>query len=173
MNLNNIVKQTGKYDHLITHDNKNIKGFFRDYRWMSNFHRCDVEYEGLIYPSSENAYQAAKVVESDRNGFLKCTPSESKHLWKSKKLLHKSAEEWDDAKLDIMRSVLVSKFTRNKELGNALVETAPKYLEESLNWHDIYWGKCYCETHKGDGESYLGKLLMEIRDSIISVNYIH
>jgi predicted NAD-dependent protein-ADP-ribosyltransferase YbiA (DUF1768 family) len=29
-------------------------------RWLSNFYPCTIEYEGITYPSSEHAYQAAK-----------------------------------------------------------------------------------------------------------------
>ena len=43
------------------YDSDNIKGFFGGYRWLSNFHVCDVMFEGDLYPSSENAYQAAKI----------------------------------------------------------------------------------------------------------------
>ena len=42
-------------------DEEEIKGFFGDYRWMSNFHQCPVMWNGKIFPSSEHAYQYAKV----------------------------------------------------------------------------------------------------------------
>jgi predicted NAD-dependent protein-ADP-ribosyltransferase YbiA (DUF1768 family) len=51
---------------IAVHDDKNVKGFFGNFRFLSNFHVCAIEYEGLIYPSTENAYQASKVVPVDR-----------------------------------------------------------------------------------------------------------
>jgi predicted NAD-dependent protein-ADP-ribosyltransferase YbiA (DUF1768 family) len=39
-----------------------IYGFFREYRWLSNFHLCRVHVQNLEYPSSEHAYMAMKTV---------------------------------------------------------------------------------------------------------------
>jgi hypothetical protein len=33
------------------------------YGFLSNFYICDVEFEGIMYPSSEAAYQAAKTMD--------------------------------------------------------------------------------------------------------------
>jgi hypothetical protein len=33
-----------------------IKGFLGEYSFLSNFYLCPVYYEGLVYPSSENAF---------------------------------------------------------------------------------------------------------------------
>ena len=55
-----------------TYNDKEIKGFFGGYRWLSNYHICDVQYEGDIFPSSENAFQAAKALWCDRSLFFKC-----------------------------------------------------------------------------------------------------
>ena len=46
------------------HDDKQIKGFFGNYSWLSNFYECSVWFEGGSYPSSENAYQAAKNIQN-------------------------------------------------------------------------------------------------------------
>ena len=37
-----------------------IKGFQGEYRFLSNFYPCQIEFEGLTYFSSEAAYQAQK-----------------------------------------------------------------------------------------------------------------
>ena len=37
-----------------------INDFRGEYRWLSNFHLVDVEWQGHIFPSTEHAYQAAK-----------------------------------------------------------------------------------------------------------------
>ena len=39
----------------VVQDAKQIKGFAGDYKWLSNFFPCRVEYEGLVYRSSEAA----------------------------------------------------------------------------------------------------------------------
>ena len=35
-------------------------GFFDEYRFLSNFHLCPIELDGVVYGSLEAAYQAAK-----------------------------------------------------------------------------------------------------------------
>ena len=40
-----------------------IRSFRGDYRFLSNFYQCPFEYEGLTYPNSEAAFQAAKAVD--------------------------------------------------------------------------------------------------------------
>jgi predicted NAD-dependent protein-ADP-ribosyltransferase YbiA (DUF1768 family) len=47
------------------HDENNIKGFFNEYRFLSNFHMTDIEYEGEVYPSVECAYMAAKTLDKE------------------------------------------------------------------------------------------------------------
>lgn len=43
----------------------NIKGFFCQYRWLSNFWPCKVEYDGHKFKSVEQAYQYAKAVTDE------------------------------------------------------------------------------------------------------------
>ena len=48
-------------------------------RFLSNFYETSVEWEGLIYPSSEAAFQAAKTLDQeDRKRFQTMTPVEAK-----------------------------------------------------------------------------------------------
>ncbi len=142
------------------HDENNIKGFFGDYRWLSNFHLCPVPYEGLTYPSSENAYQAAKSTEgSIRDLFLNVSPSQSKY--KGQKLHIR--EDWEQVKLQVMFDILESKFHYNPELKLALLSTDLKYLEETNWWNDKFWGVC-----RDEGLNHLGRILMVIRESLKS-----
>ncbi len=142
------------------HDDKNIKGFFGDYRWLSNFHKCQVYFEGLLYPSSENAYQASKLELYYRHHLQTCTVEKSKKIWKNYPLLDDSKEEWDGRKYDVMAGILFEKFNRNKELRQKLLDTGTKYLEETNHWKDVYWGV----DIKLGGQNNLGKLLMKIRE---------
>ena len=141
------------------HDDKNIKGFFGDYRWLSNFHSCPVYFEGLLYPSSENAYQAAKVVPEHRCELQSCTPAQSKRVWKTLSKIDSSKENWNARKYDVMSIILFDKFYRNKDLRQELLNTGDKYLEETNHWKDQDWGV----DIKLGGTNHLGKILMKIR----------
>ena len=135
-----------------------INEFSGKYRFLSNFWSCYVKYAGVWYPSVENAYQAAKMNNTeDRKRFLDIKASEAKKLGR----LLPMREEWDDEKLDIMYQLVRQKFTTSPILRDLLIETDSEELQEGNWWGDTYWG-----TVNGKGENYLGKILMKVRDEI-------
>lgn len=140
-------------------DEKNIKGFFNENRWLSNFYTCNVYYDGVMYSSSEAAYQAAKCEdEDDKKLFEKIDASKSKKLGKTISL----RKDWNNVKEQIMYDIIYAKFTQNKELKDKLIKTGDKYLEETNWWNDVYWG---C-NNAGKGENKLGLILMDIRNKL-------
>lgn len=137
------------------HDDKNIKGFFGDYRFLSNYHICPVIYEDIPYTSTEAAYQAAKCFNmDDKKQFQYLSPSRAKSVGQLVTL----RDDWDDAKLSVMFDICYDKFTRNKDLQELLLKTGDKYLEETNWWKDQFWGVC-----DGKGKNHLGHILMMIR----------
>lgn len=143
----------------IVHDENNIKGFFGEYRYLSNFEVCDVWFDGRLYGSSEAAYMSAKTLDGDlRDKFIKIralSSSDAKKLGRSIPL----RTDWGRVRYEVMASVVFDKFYRHKELRDKLLSTGNKYLEETNHWNDTYWGVC-----NGVGENNLGKLLMTIRE---------
>lgn len=148
----------GKERDYIVHDEKNVKGFFGDYRFLSNFYMAPVWYEGILYPSTEHAYQAAKTLDENvRMEFLELTCSKAKSKGQEIGL----RENWDTIKYDVMFAVVFDKFFRHQELKELLLATEDKYLEETNHWRDRYYGVC-----EGEGKNVLGKILMQVRDII-------
>lgn len=133
-----------------------IKGFFEQYRWLSNFYPCTINYCGYIFKSTESAYQAAKVPYHEMGQFQSLEPSEAKKLGRIIPL----RPDWGKVKDGVMYEILVEKFS-NLELRLLLLETGDRYLEETNWWGDTYWGVC-----KGKGQNKLGKILMKIREKI-------
>lgn len=157
--MSNWIELTRSYS---VWDDKNIKGFFGEYRWLSNFWLSRIDFCGFVFPSSENAFQAAKTKRHEWYKFETCTAAQSKKLWKSCDKVDFSPSEWDEYKTGIMYSILVSKFS-NPELKDKLVATGTKYLEETNHWGDEFWG---INSKTGQGKNMLGGILMRIRDSI-------
>jgi predicted NAD-dependent protein-ADP-ribosyltransferase YbiA (DUF1768 family) len=60
-----------------------------------------------------------------------------------------------------MYSIVLDKFTRNSKLGDLLIETGDRYLEETNHWGDKIWGVC-----DSVGTNWLGKILMDVRNQI-------
>ena len=144
----------------VVQDAKQIKGFAGDYKWLSNFFPCRVEYEGLVYRSSEAAYQSAKFPPEERKVYTTLDADAAKKLAHSKKI---DEAPWDARKDQVMRDILWAKFSQNAELRKQLVATGKKYLEETNWWDDEYWG-----VFHGKGENKLGKMLMEVRAKLSS-----
>lgn len=134
-----------------------IDYFWDEHRFLSNFDKVPISYEGITYPTSENAFQAAKSLNPDiRKEFVNLTPGQAK-----KKGRHIDLRpDWETVKLQIMEDILRIKFTtpRYKQL---LLNTGDAVLIEGNTWNDTYWGVC-----NGVGENHLGQLLMKIRNEI-------
>ena len=149
---------TEKIDAILIHTDSFIKGFFYEYRWLSNFYVCDVFFEGLMYPSSEAAYQSAKTDDCYvKSLFQRMTPKEAQKY--GQKI--RPRRDWESIKKDVMYKVLFDKFTRHEDLKEKLLATGDKYLEETNYWLDTTWGVC-----NGKGKNWLGELLMKIRTEI-------
>jgi ribA/ribD-fused uncharacterized protein len=136
----------------------NITRFDGEYEFLSNFYPCEVMLDGVKYPSTENAYQAAKTTPENRSGFVNCTAADSKTLGRKCKM----RSDWDEVKISVMRDLLVQKFAPGTELAEKLIKTQGSELVEGNHWGDVFWGVC-----KGVGQNHLGKLLMEIREKLI------
>lgn len=147
------------------HTDQEIRGFFGDYRWLSNFHECPVVFDGIMYQSSEAAYMAAKTLDKNiRREIIALPPKEARKLGRSIVL----RPNWEEIKLDVMFLVVFDKFSRNPELKQKLINTEKTYLEEANAWGDRFWGVSYKGFDgklmlTGIGENNLGKILMRIR----------
>jgi ribA/ribD-fused uncharacterized protein len=142
-----------------------ILGFFGEYRFLSNFHLCDIEVDGIVYPSTEHAYMAMK--SSDRNVRLQfsvdantvLTPKEARALGQKIKIV----SNWNDIKVHIMYIANKAKYTTHLPLKEQLLLTGNRYLEETNWWHDTFWG---VDVKTKVGQNNLGKVLMQIRSEL-------
>lgn len=142
-----------------------INKFEGEYRFLSNFYPCVIEYEGIIYPTTEHAYQAAKTVNHEHRQMIADlpTPGASKKAGKIVEL----REDWNDVKYPIMEEILWLKFNQS-EFKQLLLETRGYDLVEGNWWHDNIWGDCSCVKCKEiPGSNWLGKILMDIRLTIM------
>jgi len=140
-----------------------IASFQGPYRFLSNFWKCSVVYDGIDFISSEHAYQAAKTLDiKERLQIRDCkTAGDSKRA--SRKLTIRP--DWEEVKYQIMMDILTIKF-KNPLLRSWLKNTRNAILEEGNLWHDKFWGVCNCAKCKGQGQNFLGKALMEVRSRI-------
>lgn len=136
-----------------------IDSFKGDYRFLSNFWPARVEFDGVVYPTVEHAYVAAKTLDRDiRSQILVLeTPGQVKRFGKKIEL----RPDWDNIKISVMRWLVKQKFD-DPQLSKMLAETYPKKLIEGNTWGDTFWGVC-----KGVGCNHLGNILMSVRYQIL------
>lgn len=143
-------------------ETKVIDKFWGRYYFLSNFFPAEVEIEGIIYPTSEHAFQAMKtssvVIRKMFASIPQDKPGKAKHFGRQVKL----RPRWNEIKIDEMRKVITAKFSQDLDLAYALVETHPAKLIEGNDWGDTFWGVC-----NGEGYNNLGKILEEVRKGLI------
>lgn len=132
-----------------------ILSFQGQYRFLSNFWPAPIRYGGILFPTTEHAYQACKsdnVNEATRVSLLK-SPGDAKRVGRTLAV----RKDWEQVKEQIMLDVLRLKFTL-PDLRRRLLATGDVQLVEGNTWGDRYWGVC-----NGTGANRLGKLLMQVR----------
>lgn len=139
-----------------------IDSFRGEHYFLSNFYPAPVPFRGVVFPTSEHAFMAAKTNDPDafRAILTAETPGEAKTLGKKVSLV----AGWDTLRYGVMYDVLLSKFTHNADLRARLLATRGALLVEGNTWHDQTWGSCVCSQHEEfPGDNALGVILMSLR----------
>jgi len=150
-----------------------IDSFSGRWRFLSNFHPCTIEFQGIKYPSVEHYYVAMKIktdqqLDGKNITLIDCRemisrmkdPAKVKQLGKVLKL----RKDWDKIKLDTMLWGVREKF-KDQDLRQLLIDTSEHEIVEGNNWGDKFWGVC-----GGVGENHLGKILMKVREEVKQVD---
>lgn len=120
--------------------------------------------------TAEALYQACRFPENkDLQQIIIDEPSPMAAKMKVKKHRHQTRKDWEQERVNIMRWCLQVKLAlRWNAFSEILLKTEDKdIVEESRK--DAFWGaKPY--GHKLTGQNVLGKLLMELRESIKTQN---
>ena len=146
-----------------------ITRFSGDYDFLSNFYPCAIELDGVLYPTVEHAFQAAKTFDADERYKIQVTasPASAKRVGSRVRL----RDDWEQVKFGIMEELVRYKFTSYPELGVSLLETAGAELIEGNTWNDRTWGMTR-DRKSGQwiGKNHLGRILMQVRDELTSSN---
>ena len=149
-----------------------IEKFEGRWRFLSNFYECDIEHQGIRYPSVEHFYVSMKCNNEqmingkhytigDFREMIANTPSPGLVKKIGQKI--KVRSDWDNKKLEFMNWAIREKF-KYINLAELLVQTEDIDLIESNTWNDTFWGVC-----NGKGKNHLGKILMKVRDELRGV----
>ena len=140
-----------------------ITNFRGEYRWLSNFHLVDIEWQGDVYRSSEHAYQAAKTDDPEERRKIRevATCDKARRLGQKVTMSRLWLEKERLCKLATMKGIIRKKF-EDPVLREKLITTGRHHLIENAPWGDRFWGVC-----EGEGENHLGRILMDIRAKIM------
>jgi ribA/ribD-fused uncharacterized protein len=136
-----------------------IDDFSGQYEFLSNFYPSPIVIDGISYPTIEHAFQAHKSTSDEvrRRIASEDTPVQAKKAGRSLNL----RSDWEDVKIDVMRTCLEKKFASGTDCSRRLLETDPSSLIEGNTWGDTFWGVC-----NGVGENWLGRLLEDRREKL-------
>lgn len=150
------MKKDPNGQRLPTITKEGIYGFFGKYRFLSNFHPCNILFDNIMFPSVEHAYVAAKTFDYNVRKEISLIKGPVQVKSAGRKL--QLPVDWDHRRLIVMTDLVLEKF-RDASLQKELILTGDKYLEETNDWDDKFWG-----VDSGVGHNMLGKILMLTRE---------
>ena len=139
----------------------------QDFYVLSNFSAFNLEWEGLVFPTSEHAYHWEKFgiegewVSDDAADVLHAihsAPSAHEAFKIAERNKHLRRPDWDAVKIEKMRGILRAKADQHEYVRRKLLATGDRALVEN-SWRDDFWGW----GPSRDGANMLGKLWMEVR----------
>jgi ribA/ribD-fused uncharacterized protein len=138
-----------------------IDHFDGEHAFLSNFHPSQINWLGRECATVEHAFQMSKTLISFDRDFVAeaATPGRAKRLGRG---LHLRGD-WEEIKDDVMRTLLLLKFSQNSELWALLDATGDATLVEGNTWGDTYWGALRKPDGTYDGLNKLGMMLMDTR----------
>lgn len=140
-----------------------IERFKGEYAFLSNFEPAETMYDGVLYPSSEHAFVAAKTLSPTLRAYIAtiATPGAARRYGRKLDL----RPDWEDVKVDIMHQIVRDKFIRNPELRKKLLATRGEPIAEGNTWGDVFWG-VYHGAVEISGKNHLGYILMKVRKEL-------
>ncbi len=145
-----------------------ITSFRGSYRFLSNFYghkpehiKFTVVVDGVEFHTSEHGFMASKTTDLETRRLIQAMPGamQAKMYWHDESKQHLLREDWDEIRLSTMLDMLRQKFAHPK-LQQMLLDTGNVILIEGNNWGDTFFG---VDEETGEGESWLGRLLMMVR----------
>jgi N-glycosidase YbiA len=133
------------------------------YGCFSNFSAHGIELKGVWWPTSEHYFQAQKFAGTPHEETVRRAKSPKQAAEIGRERSRPLRADWEQAKDDIMREAVLTKFLTHKDIQQVLLDTGDEELIEATT-HDYYWG---CGTNN-TGKNMLGKILMEVRAEIRS-----
>ena len=138
---------------------------------LSNFSACALVWKGIRFDTSAAAYHYEKFddgagaladVRSIQWNIRTANSAHEAFKIAERNRVHRRPD-WDEVKVDIMRSILRAKVQQHEYVRRKLLDTGDRKLIEN-SWRDDFWGW----GPNRDGLNMLGRLWMEVRAELRS-----
>ncbi len=141
-----------------------VIGFYpREFYPLDNFSSFKVEFDGYLYASCEEAYQALSFKGSSEELYKKIINSHSAD--EAQRIAYanrdKQRSDWNDIKVELMEKLLRAKIEQNPYVKKKLLQTKDYMIVEDSP-KDNFWGW----GQNRDGFNQLGKLWMKLRTEL-------
>jgi N-glycosidase YbiA len=136
-------------------------GLGDDYFELSNFYPRPVTIQNFVWPSTEHFYQAQKFIHVLDQEIIRRASSPAEAFYLGRNLAGSRISHWHAIKVLVMRQAIQEKFRQHADLKAILLGTGSAFIKEK-SAVDSYWGIGV----DGNGQNRLGKLLMEVRESL-------
>ena len=137
--------------------------FIGQHQALDNFAAFSLEWNGILWPTLEHAYQAAKFEDDSIIQRIKKarSPYEAKSIVREKEFASKVSPDWNSRKVATMKALMQCKVGQHSLIKEILLGTQKAQLVEDSPF-DSFWGT----GPNGDGKNMIGLLWMEIRDEL-------
>jgi ribA/ribD-fused uncharacterized protein len=157
-------------------EGQHITPFSSENNVFSNFYPCKISAFGESFESSESCYQWYKAREAGRPDLAEDIKN-AKHAGEAKRLSYNipkvALESWKTKEVEVMKNIIELKAEQVAEFRDALIGSNDEYLVEATR--NKFWGSgISSELTKASnpctwpGLNTLGRLLMEVRNQLIS-----
>ena len=148
----------------------------KPYYEFSNFYEpAPILFEGVRYKTSEHYFQAQKFIGNTYvQNYIAQAPTPRQAYTRAKEMGGGQIQTTPQFRVTIMFQALILKFLQNPVLLDVLLDTRGKYIVEDTGLakigphqhDDPFWGNGL----SGNGQNYLGRLLMYLRELILQVD---
>lgn len=137
--------------------------FFYEHEFyvFSNFSSFMLEWKGKLYMTSEHVYHSERFDDEKMKEEIRNMRSAHDAFTYAQKNKHLSRSDWDDTKLDVMKSILHAKVAQHAYVKKKLLESGERTLVED-SWRDDFWGW----GPNKDGQNHLGRIWMKVREEV-------
>ncbi len=129
---------------------------------FSNFSSYEVEWNGLIWKTSEHAYQASKFLDEEIKNEIYGARSAYDSKMLSVKYVDKIRDGWYDMRLSLMEEIIREKLAQHPHIKKKLLQTESRPIIEASK-DDSFWG--WGPDRKG--ENHHGKIWMKLREELV------